>query len=142
MRTPEELTDQFRAVGRKVTPQRQAVFTALYASSAHPTAEAIWEHVRAAMPTVSLRTVYQVLNDLVDLGEIQAVDVGTGSARFDPNTGRHDHFVCGSCQQVLDVHADAAAGLSSDRYPGYVVEAVQLVFRGQCPDCARITAHH
>lgn len=139
MRTPDQLTDRFRAAGRKVTPQRQAVFAALHANTSHPTAEAVWEHVRADMPTVSLRTVYQVLNDLVDLGEIRAVDLGTGSARFDPTTDRHDHFVCSSCHQVIDVHADPAAGLPDDRYPGYDVESVQLVFRGRCPGCAHRT---
>lgn len=141
MRTPEELTDRFRSAGRKMTPQRQAVFRALSGNSAHPTAEVVWDHVRVTMPTVSLRTVYQVLNDLVDLGEIQAVDVGTGPVRFDPNTGRHDHFVCTRCRKVLDVHAEVPAELASTRYPGYEVEAAEIVFRGRCPQCVRVENH-
>lgn len=141
MRSPEELIDQFRAAGRKVTPQRHAVFAALHANTSHPTAEAIWGHVRATMPTVSLRTVYQVLHDLAELGEIQTVDLGTGSIRFDPNTERHEHFVCHGCGRVIDVHADTPAGLPGARYPGFVVDSAQTVFRGRCPDCARTPNH-
>ena len=59
------------------------------------------------MPNVSLKTVYQTLNDLAELGEITALDLGTGAARFDPNVeSTHHHLVCRSCGKVRDVEAD------------------------------------
>ena len=59
------------------------------------------------MPNVSLKTVYQTLHDLAELGEISALDLGTGSARFDPNVeSSHHHLVCRSCGKVRDVDAD------------------------------------
>src|SRR5215207_7839415 len=106
MRSPDELTQIFRSQGRKVTPQRQSVFRALHGSTVHPTAEAVYEAVSAQMPTISLRTVYQTLNDLADMGEIVAVDVGTGSVRFDPHTGNHHHLVCERCGAVQDLEAE------------------------------------
>ena len=116
------------------------MFHALWGNDSHPTAEAIWDRVRETMPTVSLRTVYQVLNDLIDLGEIGAVRLGTSSVRFDPNIDGHDHFVCRGCGRVHDVHATAMVELPADHYPDFEVEATQIVFRGRCPACARITA--
>jgi Fe2+ or Zn2+ uptake regulation protein len=136
MRTPAELTERFRDLGLRVTPQRQGVFHALWGDERHPTAEAVWDRVRRTMPTVSLRTVYQVLNDLAELGEIRAVRLGSSSVRFDPNVDGHDHFVCEGCGRVLDVHAGATAELPASDYPGFTVEATQIVFRGRCPDCA------
>jgi len=144
MRTPEELTERFRSLGLKVTPQRQGVFRALWGDDGHPTAELIWARVRETMPTVSLRTVYQVLNDLTDLGEINTVRLGSSSVRFDPNTDGHDHFVCDGCSRVLDVHAHAVAELPAGNYPGFEVATAQVVFHGHCPDCAQpagATAH-
>ena len=41
VRTPEELTDLFRASGRKVTAQRQCIFRLLQGDETHPSAEAI-----------------------------------------------------------------------------------------------------
>ncbi|HEY5154597.1 MAG TPA: transcriptional repressor, partial [Acidimicrobiales bacterium] len=64
MKSPAELTHAFRAQGLKVTPQRQRIFTVLYDNPEHPTAEAVYASVSADMPTISLRTVYQTLNDL------------------------------------------------------------------------------
>ncbi len=140
MRAPEELTERFRNLGLKVTPQRQGVFQALWGDDSHPTAEAIWGRVRETMPTVSLRTVYQVLNDLTDLGEINTVRLGSSPVRFDPNIDGHDHFVCEQCSRVFDVHAHAVVDLPEKHYPGFEVAATQIVFRGFCPDCARISA--
>ena len=37
------------------------------------------------MPGISLRTVYTTLTDLVAMGELHAVALGTGATRFEPN---------------------------------------------------------
>src|SRR5580700_7943511 len=104
MHSPEDLTELFRASGRKVTAQRQSVFRALQGNVAHPSAEAVYELVRQEVETISLKTVYQTLNDLAELGEIAALDLGTGTVRFDPNVeSAHHHLVCRGCGKVRDL---------------------------------------
>jgi Fe2+ or Zn2+ uptake regulation protein len=137
MRTPSELTERLRAEGRKVTPQREAVFRALDGNGHHPTAESVHAAVVAQLPMVSLRTVYQVLNDLAELGEIQAIDLGTGAARFDPNVAPHHHLVCIECGGVTDVAADSVPVPGPPRRlpDGFVVERAEVVYRGRCASC-------
>ncbi|MEZ5378952.1 MAG: transcriptional repressor [Acidimicrobiales bacterium] len=137
MRTPQELTERYRCDGRKVTPQRLAVFEALHGDRSHPTAEVVWDRVRGVMPSMSLRTVYQVLNDLVELGEVNAVDVGSGPVRFDPNVGEHDHFVCERCGRVVDVQSESPVQIRQPDDAFFVVDQIHVIFRGACPDCAR-----
>lgn len=132
MRTPGELTELFQANGLKVTPQRQAVFRALLDNHRHPTAEAVHTTVVAELPNVSLRTVYQVLNDLTALGEIHALDLGTGAARFDPNVDAHQHLVCVACGKVRDVYVEPVDAPDDDEF---TVERAEVVFRGRCADC-------
>ena len=63
------------------------------------------------MPTISLRTVYQTLNDLSEMGEILHLDLGTGSARFDANVEEpHHHLVCEGCGLVRDLAAASDVG--------------------------------
>ncbi|CAN5730649.1 Fur family transcriptional regulator [soil metagenome] len=136
VRTPDELTDRFRSQGLKVTPQRQAIFRILHGSHVHPTAESVHAEVRRDMPTVSLRTVYQTLNDLTAMGEISQIDVGLGSSRFDPNLAPHHHLVCDGCGRVDDVAVDQPeivmpAGSSS----GFELRRTEIVFRGRCASC-------
>lgn len=136
MRSPSELARLFRSQGLKVTPQREAVFRALHDNHLHPTAEAVHSAVVREMPTVSLRTVYQVLNDLTAMGEIQALDLGTGSARFDPNVDVHHHLVCTSCGKVRDVYGPAVA---APQGVGFTISSAEIVFRGRCDGCQPTT---
>ena len=104
----------------------------------HPTADAVYAAAVATMPTISLKTVYQVLNDLRELGEIQTIEVGTGSLRFDPNTSDHHHLVCRECGLVSDVEVDASdLAIPRSKRSGFTIDAVEVTFRGQCADCKR-----
>ena len=137
MQSPEALTDLFRAHGRKITAQRQCIFRALEGDVTHPSAERVYEMVRREMPNVSLKTVYHALNDLAELGAISVIDVGTGSARFDPNVETaHHHMVCRSCGKVRDLAADFP-GLKVSRRgaQGFEIDSAEVVFRGLCEEC-------
>jgi len=136
MRTPTELTALFRERGRKVTPQRQAIFRILHGAEVHPSAESVYAAAATEMPTISLRTVYQTLNDLAEMGELRALDLGTGAARFDPNLDAHHHLVCETCGRVVDVYADASTvQLPPAARHGFEIAATQVVFRGTCAEC-------
>ena len=137
MRSPAELTDLFRARGLKVTPQRQAIFAVLHGSQVHPTAEAVFAAARSTMPVLSLKTVYLTLHDLASMGELQLLDIGTGSTRFDPNTDAHHHLVCAACGQVRDVYADFDDLTVPPRHwEGFTIGAAEVVFRGICDTCS------
>jgi Fe2+ or Zn2+ uptake regulation protein len=139
VKSPEELTALFRARGRKVTAQRQCIFRVLQGDVTHPTAESVHAAARAEMQTISLKTVYQTLHELALLGEVAALDVGTGTTRFDPNVeGVHHHLVCRSCGKVRDLHADfSRVTVPPGSDEGFVVGEAEVVFRGLCGECSR-----
>ena len=142
MKSPEELSELFRSTGRKVTAQRQCVFRVLQGDVTHPSAETVHALVSAEMETVSLKTVYQTLYDLTELGEIASLDVGTGMTRFDPNVDDpHHHLVCRRCGRVRDL----VATFPPLRVPegadlGFEVGRAEIVFRGLCHDCRSAAA--
>ena len=136
MRAPAELTELFRSRGLKVTPQRQCIFELLQGNDVHPTAESVYAAARVALPMISLKTVYQTLNDLAEMGEIQALDFGTGSTRFDPNVDHHHHLVCTGCGRVHDLYADFGhLQVPSGRDEGFTLTSADVVFRGLCSSC-------
>ena len=136
MRSPNELTELFRERGFKVTPQRQCIFRLLHGNEAHPTAESVYAAASAEMPTISLKTVYSTLNDLAAMGEIQQLDLGTGSTRFDPNIDGHHHLVCTRCGKVRDVYAAARVKVPDDQLGGFTVDTTEVVLRGLCDTCS------
>ncbi len=138
MRAPHELSTAFRAIGLKVTPQRQVLFRLLHDNESHPSAEALHLAASAVMPGISLRTVYQTLNDLVAMGELQQLQLSSGSARFDPNVDDHHHVVCDRCGAVRDVYVSGLDAISPDTsgLDGFHISTADLVFRGTCATCA------
>src|SRR5262245_65709062 len=103
VKTVDELTTRFRAEGLRVTPQRQAIFRLLHGVDTHPTVESLYEAARVEMPTISRKTVYQTVHDLEALGEVELLDVGTGSIRVDPNAARARHErLRSNCGAVTD----------------------------------------
>ena len=137
MRTPAELSDAFRRQGLKVTPQRQLLFRLLHDNPSHPTAECLYAEASAEMPGISLRTVYQTLNDLVSMGELRQVPASGGAAaRFDANTTHHHHAHCDSCGALHDVYVRDLDGLHVDGAEGFRVRTANIVFNGVCASCA------
>ncbi len=142
MKTSDELSSLFRKQGLRVTPQRQAIFRLLQGDEAHPTVEALYERVRAEIPSISLKTVYQTVHDLEALGEVEVLDLGTGSLRVDPNVDDdHHHLVCTSCGEVRDLPVDVAGLRVPKRYRrGFTVDDVQVIFRGRCENCSQVSS--
>ena len=140
VRSPAELSTAFRERGLKVTPQRQLLFRVLHGNMTHPTAEALFATASELMPGISLRTVYQTLNDLAAMGELQQLELGTGSARFDPTVDPHHHLVCEACGRVSDLHAEFTdVRVPAGAGAGFQVSSTEVVFRGRCRECQQ---HH
>ena len=138
MKSSDQLTMLFRERGLRVTPQRQVIFRLLYGDDAHPTVESLYERAVAEMPTMSLKTVYQTVHDLEALGEVDVLDLGTGSLRVDPNVEHpHHHLVCRSCGRVRDLPIEFDGLRVPGRYRrDFTVDAVQVIFRGRCDNCS------
>ncbi len=134
MRTPSELTVAFRERGLKNTPQRQAIFAHLHGNLSHPTAESVYVAIAQDMPSISLRTVYQTLNDLVAMGELTSVDLEGGAVRFDPNMTDHHHALCRQCGSLADVELDLSS-LSSQLH-GFHPDSMQVAIHGHCASCS------
>jgi Fe2+ or Zn2+ uptake regulation protein len=138
MKTSDQLTALFRERGLRVTPQRQMIFGLLHGNDAHPTVESLHERAQAEMPTMSLKTVYQTVHDLEALGEVDVLDLGTGSLRVDPNVeDEHHHLVCSSCGRIRDLPVEFDGLRVPGRYRrDFTVDTVEVIFRGRCDECS------
>lgn len=140
MRSIQELKTLYRSLGRSVTPQRLCVWKILENNPKHPTAESIYAEARKEIESISLKTVYQILHELEDLGEITSVEVGTGALRYDPNVGKkHHHLVCTQCKLVKDVYySSPSLNLPEGITEGFEIKEAEVIFKGLCKECAKL----
>lgn len=136
----ETLSTRVRQQGGKVTAQRLLVWQALYDDRTHPTADELFAQLRPQAPTLSLTTIYNILNELVDWGEVRRFDTGDGHIHFDPNTTSHTELICMRCHSVLDAPAaESPAPHGAPPVPteiaGYRILMRSEQYYGVCPSC-------
>jgi len=120
-----------------LTRQRKVVLDVVRSDDSHPTAAAVFEAARQAMPGISFATVYNSLRYLKQAGLVHEVAFGSGASRYDRETERHDHAICSECGTLVDFDLPGTVGLirSAARVSRFKAESVHLTLIGLCPGC-------
>jgi len=123
--------------GHRLTPQRREVYDVLLAERDHPTATDVFLRAKQRMPSISLATVYNCLETLVDCGLAKQVNVEREATRYCPNLKEHGHFVCERCAKVFDVPLSHGKAVENAwKLPsGFTVTKCEINLRGLCNDC-------
>ena len=138
----EDLVRKLRAHGIAVTPQRLAVLARLLDRHDHPSAEKIYQEVRRQLPAISFNTVYKTLEILCHKGLITKVNPLHEVARYDGETGRHEHLVCRRCHTIADLHwqPEVQPALAPEERQGFRVERQSVTLWGLCARCQQLEA--
>lgn len=131
MSTPDIL----RQKGIKATWQRIAVYEMLKAKG-HSTAEDIHASLIANLPTLSLATVYSILNLFYRKELIGEVGVYNNRSYFDITIGFHHHFICLRCGEIRNLDIPFCRALQEKKVEGNIVERFTGIFYGLCSRCS------
>lgn len=129
---PGPLAQRLADSGLRSTPQREVVYDLLLKKRDHPTAEEVFARVKPALPGISLATVYNCLETLVQCDLVRAVNFERGPTRYCPNLRPHAHFHDEVTGATHDIHLPPAvlAKIKSVLPAGFEAEAVEITFRG------------
>ncbi len=138
----DRFTQQCKAHGLKITPQRLAVYETLKNSKEHPSADRIHKLLLHSFPNISLDTVNRTL---ITFARIQMIDVVEGQGdprRFDPNREDHHHFYCLSCNTIFDFHDPDLEQLllPESITQTCTITGKRLCLTGYCEDCRQRAA--
>jgi Fur family peroxide stress response transcriptional regulator len=122
-----------RDAGLKLTHQRMAVYSMLAATDSHPTPEDVYTALRTELPSLSLGTVYKILDQFHKHGFLRRVSTEGHVARYDANMESHHHQICTGCGVIQDVRVnlDGVVPVASD----FQVTHFDVIFHGLCPEC-------
>ena len=137
-KTCAELAEKLTASGLRPTPQREVVFKVILEKRDHPTADEIFARVKSQMPTISLATVYNCLETLVQCGVVRQVNLERAPTRYCPNLHEHAHFHDDATGRVHDIElpAETMKRLRELLPPGFDANTVELAFRGRATNSA------
>jgi Fur family peroxide stress response transcriptional regulator len=132
----ERTVEALQSKGFRLTPHREAVHTYLAGVDHHPTAEEVYLAVKGQGSRLSLATVYNALEALVEAGLASKLSFGDGSARYDIRTDQHDHIHCLGCGMLRDVPSLLeGTPLGHVRGEDFEVTGYRLELLGYCAAC-------
>ena len=135
----EQLETLCREAGIPCTIQRRALLETVLDRDDHPSANQVFEAVRARNPQISRATVHRNLETLSQMGVITKTCHTGGVARYDARVDIHHHLICLRCNSIVDIDDE---NLSSLTIPdtsafGFEVSDFRVQLRGICRNCRK-----
>src|SRR5687768_6341740 len=129
----DALSQRLAQGGLRSTPQREVVYNVLLGKRDHPTADEVYARVRGDLPTISLATVYNCLETLVQCNLVRAVNFDRGPTRYCPNLRPHVHFHDEQTGKMHDIDLPPTLlnEVNSILPQGYDAKSVEIIFRGK-----------
>ena len=120
----------------RMTAQKSFILDYLKSVKTHPTAETVYNEVKKKLPNISQGTVYRVLNNFKEKGEILAIDT-KDNVHFDADISDHAHFICEKCGNVFDVIDECSkCGILKNRKTKVgAINSYKINFYGICKKC-------
>ena len=118
--------------------KRNAILACLQRTHCHPSAEMVYEMLQKEHPDISLATVYRNLARFKSQGLVCSVATVHGVERFDAMTHPHVHFICSSCDAVIDLpqmEIPESLSAEAEASSGCRVQNCRLTFTGLCERC-------
>ncbi|HIQ08102.1 MAG TPA: transcriptional repressor [Anaerolineaceae bacterium] len=138
----KRLLETLQASGLRLTAQRRVICRYLATKETHPTAQQIYEDLKPSFPSLSLATVYNTLEALVELGAVHALgDAGDNTMHYDADIDPHLNLACVRCHRIVDLPLAQLSALEEEaqRLTGYRMLGARIMYYGLCPDCQRET---
>ena len=132
-----DIASMMHEAGVRPSVQRIAIMSYIGNSRRHPSADEIYRHLQAAMPTLSRTTVYNALHTLAELSLLRELEIESGMTRDDlAAQAPHAHFRCRECGRIFDLPLFSRL---EESFPGYKVDSVDVFYKGLCPECNILT---
>ncbi|WP_404975634.1 transcriptional repressor [Weissella paramesenteroides] len=121
----QKLRNMLQRYGLRATTQRMVILDYLMSHKTHPTAEMI----HADLQSISLATIYNTLEKLVDTGLVIVIDSNDDIRHFDYYGEPHYHIINQKTHEIIDANnfdvqplLDAARKASGLNISGYHIE--------------------
>lgn len=125
---------------KRNTPQKRIVFDVFREMHNHPSAGMVYEAVHERYPNISKATVYRLLAEAAEEGNVARLKLNDVDDRYDVTVCKHYHVVCKECGAVSDVSVSFNEGellQSTVGLEDFTVENVHVEFVGVCDKCSR-----
>lgn len=115
------------------------VYKTVVNTEIHPSAEWVYEQVKEELPSISIGTVYRVLDTLVEAGLVKKVDTTNGQARYDAKKKEHHHIYIKNTDEIKDFESEELSLMLKQYFNGkkignFKIDEIKLQITGEVID--------
>jgi len=135
----ESIIKKMREERLKLTPQRLAVIEVLVDKTPlHPSAYLIYHDASKKVKSLSLSTVYSILNEFSKRGIIKTLEFDKMENRYESNITEHINLICKGCKKIVDFKLPFKIDINEvARKSGFHVTDSRFEYYGYCEECKK-----
>jgi Fur family peroxide stress response transcriptional regulator len=135
----ESIIKKMREERLKLTPQRLAVIEVLVDKTPlHPSAYLIHHDASKKVKSLSLSTVYSILNEFSKRGIIKMLEFDKMENRYESNITEHINLICKGCKKIMDFKLPFKINTHEvARKTGFRVTDRRFEYYGYCEECKK-----
>lgn len=121
--------------GLRMTKQRKEVYRLLSEKKNHPTAQELYAEAQESMPSISLATIYNCLEAMVEHNIVKQVNFEREPSRYCANQVEHGHFYDQQTGEILDITLKQGLKIEDifNLPEGTNIENLEITMRGTLP---------
>ena len=127
-------------MSKRNTLQKGIVSDVFSSMTNHPSAGMVYDAVHEKYPGISRATVYRILAEAAEEGDIQRLKLRDANDRYDFTLKKHYHITCRNCGAVADVDTELDTDSMTERAAGcqgFSVDDCHVEFFGLCEECRK-----
>ncbi|BBG25340.1 Fur family transcriptional regulator [Sulfuracidifex tepidarius] len=126
----EDIANELRRKGLKVTPQRLAIMKIILRNG-HYNGEQIYEELKKTEPSISLSTVYNTLETLKDAGLVNSFEAN-GMKWYEAKVEPHVNVFCIDMNEIIDMEVNVGSMVRDIQERGIDVKSLNIVVYADC----------
>jgi Fur family peroxide stress response transcriptional regulator len=139
VKSKTEILQELKKVGYRNTKHRQAIISFVAERQDHPSVRQIFSQLKSENSGISLATVYNTLNLLVEMNLLREIDFEETDNRYDTNLSPHFNLICTICGSITDFEHELPVSAELIRVQkGFIAKEYRLEYRGICHPCQGI----
>jgi len=125
-------------MAERMTSQKEIILDYIRNTKSHPSAKKVYTEIKRFLPRISCGTVYRILNNLKEKGEVQEIST-KDITFFDGDLSDHSHFICQSCAKVFDIFDECSkcSIIKNKKLKVGKINSYRIYFYGICKKCKK-----
>jgi Fur family peroxide stress response transcriptional regulator len=137
-RSKDYILKEIKKASFRITKHRRAIIDFIAEREDHPSVRFVFNKIKLKEPGISLATVYNTLNLLVNMNLLKKLEFDETDNRYDTNLDPHLNLVCTVCGSITDYEykLPVTPDIIQSK-EGFITLDYRIEYRGVCNICQR-----